>query len=232
MHLILFDIDGTLLDAGGAGRLAIARTLTTFAGRSDALEGFSFAGRLDWAIWRALLATEGYGEAEVDAQLAEIYRHYVAELAYVLADPGGPLVRPMPGVPALLARFAERDDVLLGLVTGNVEAGAWLKLARAGLQPFFRFGAFGDEAITREELPALALARARAMLNGTPLDPSRVTLIGDTPSDIVAARPLGARAVGVATGPFPEAALYEVGADVVFPDFRATEAVLSTLVAE
>ncbi|MCB0077526.1 MAG: HAD hydrolase-like protein [Anaerolineales bacterium] len=228
MHLILFDIDGTLLNADGAGRAAMVRTLDAFVGHHDALDGFAFGGKLDWTIWRALLAAEGYSAAEVDAQLPQLYRRYVAELVFLLSAPNGPRPRPLPGVVALLSALERRADVQLALVTGNAEAGAWLKLARAGLQRFFHVGAFGNEALERTALPPLAVRRAEAWW-GQRFDPAQITVVGDTANDIASARPLGARTVAVATGSATAAALHQHAADAVLPDFTALDRTLAAL---
>lgn len=228
MKLFLFDIDSTLIRSNRVGSKALRRTLERFGGRGEALEQVPLAGQCDWGIWRALLGLEGYGPDEVDAQLEEIWRDYVAELVQILASPAHADPEPLPGVLPLLESLHARDDVLLGLLTGNIEAAAWLKLGRAGLDRYFCFGAFGDEGAERPELPPLAVARA-AHRAGHPFSKKEIVILGDTVHDIRCGEALGVCAVGVATGSEPAEALVEAGADFVFDSFANPEQVLAAL---
>ncbi len=232
MKLFLFDIDGTLLNPKRVGSKAVRRTLENVVGRGDALEGVRLSGMCDWGIWREVLSSEGYSHDEVDAQLPELLRAYVAELAHILASPEHPDPEPLPGVLPLLEALHARDDVLLGLLTGNVEAAAWLKLGKVGLDHFFRFGAFGHEAAERAALPPLALARAVSFVDGHRFRGKEVLIIGDTIHDIQCGAALGVCAVGVATGTDEATALRAAGADHVFDSFAEHEAVLAALLGK
>ena len=133
-------------------------------------------------------------------------------------------------MPEVLRRLSARDDALIGLLTGNIEEGARVKLRPTGLWPLFRVGAFGSDDADRRRLPAIACARARAM-TGRDFPFERVTIIGDTPLDVDCARACGARAVVVATGLYPAEALAACGPDVLFSDLAQVDRVLDALTA-
>jgi phosphoglycolate phosphatase-like HAD superfamily hydrolase len=134
-----------------------------------------------------------------------------------------------PGVPELLDALDSRQDVVLGLLTGNLEIGARTKLAAAGLEPSrFVIGAFGSDHESRPELPALAQQRARERL-GLDVPGSAIVVIGDTPADIACGTGIGARSIGVATGRYTAEQLNACGAAAVFEDFAETEAVITAI---
>ena len=134
----------------------------------------------------------------------------------------------MPGVRALLDTLADRDDVFVGLLTGNFEAGARIKLEYFDLWRYFRCGAYGDDSADRNALVPFALARARGC--GLPdLAPEHILVVGDTPHDIACARAVGAVPVGVATGTFTVEQLRATGAEIVFKDLSDTDAFLALL---
>jgi phosphoglycolate phosphatase-like HAD superfamily hydrolase len=143
-------------------------------------------------------------------------------MRYVLRLPeevaSSPGYRVMPGVHDLLGRLVEADT-LLGLVTGNIEGAAHIKISRAGLQRFFLFGGYGSDSAVRSDLTRAAIARAEA-LSGHHIDPSQVLVVGDTPRDTEAAHGAGAVAVGVATGEYSVDQLREGGADHVLRTFE------------
>ncbi len=210
--MVLFDIDGTLIQTGRAGLRGMNAAFRRLYGTDDALRGIRFAGRTDRAIVGDAL--RGIGREATPAEIARLREAYVddlrVEIRRPVADPSGIL----PGVEALLAGLAGRADVAVGLLTGNFEEGAQVKLGHFGLWRPFRFGAFGDDHDDRRALVPVALARARAVgIEPPPVD--RVILVGDTPLDVDCARAAGARVVAVATGPFGRDALAAAGADVV-----------------
>lgn len=228
MKLVLFDIDGTLLHADGAGSVATYRSLRDFYGVETRPPGYSMAGKVDTQIVLELAAHAGVDEATIRARLADYWAAYAATLVEEL--PRRECVV-LPGVFELLAALAGRPDVVVGLLTGNVETGARLKLEAAGIAPAqFRVGAFGHEAETREALPALAVARAEEQV-GHPFRRKDIVIIGDTPSDVACGASLGVRAIGVATGHYSVAQLQAAGADTVFPDLSDTQAVLAAILA-
>jgi phosphoglycolate phosphatase-like HAD superfamily hydrolase len=229
MRALLFDIDGTLTVGGGAGSRALGRALHTRPRATEELRNMRLDGMTDRLIARALLATEGdhalplpermkaVTEAEIDAVLAK----YLEALETACAEHP---YRPLPGVEALLQALQKRDDVILGICTGNLERGALLKLRSAGLWGPFRFGGYGSDAEPRAEIVKAAWKRAQA------LGASEGLVIGDTSRDILAAHDAGLPACAVATGRFTVHELAEHGAEMVvasFADTAATERMLA-----
>jgi phosphoglycolate phosphatase-like HAD superfamily hydrolase len=194
MHVCLFDIDGTLISSGGAGKAALEDALADVFGIRHAIEKLSLSGRTDRAIVRDLFATHGI------ADTAENWRRLVAAYLRRLPDRlQSASGRVLPGIAELLKTLSGRGDVLVGLLTGNVRAGARAKLGFFGLYDHFACGGFGDEHLDRDDVAREAVADVRQCLNGS-LVLDRVWVIGDTPLDIRSARAVGARAVAVATG--------------------------------
>jgi phosphoglycolate phosphatase len=222
MHkLVLFDIDGTLVLTGGAGLRAMNRACEELVGHAGALEGIPVAGRTDRIILADVM--DRLGRPLDEALLAALRERYIAYLEQEIEHPGHGVKAVLPGVQALLDRLTARDDVVLGLVTGNFEAGARIKLGHFGLWRYFRCGAYADDAADRNQLVPFAVDRARGCgLQEVPA--SHVLVVGDTPHDVACARATGAVAVGVATGPFSPAELVASGADVVFETLRDAEA--------
>jgi len=216
--VLLFDIDGTLLSTGGAGRRSMERAFERHAGRRD-ICSFPFAGMTDRAIVRAGLAALGgpADEREVDAVLAL----YLAMLAEEITTA---VCRVHPGVEAALDAVASRAAYAVGLGTGNVREGARLKLGRVGLFERFAFGGFGCDHERRDELLRLGAERGAALVDA-PRAACRVVVIGDTPKDVAAARAIGAEAIAVATGSYDADALAACGADQVFASLAAPGAV-------
>jgi phosphoglycolate phosphatase-like HAD superfamily hydrolase len=231
MQLLLFDIDGTLLNTNGAGRRAIHRALVDRAGTPGVLPGYRLDGKTDPQIVRELLAQGGHQSPQDQTLVEEICARYVSHLGEELRRPGY-VTRAMPGVPALLEALAPREaagEVMVGLLTGNVVGGATLKLQAAGIGiERFALGAYGLDGRQRPDLPPVALARASALL-GRPLLGADTWIIGDTPADVACGRPVGARALAVATGSYGVADLEATGADLVFADLSDTGAVLEGL---
>jgi phosphoglycolate phosphatase-like HAD superfamily hydrolase len=195
-------------------------------GHTDALDGIPVAGRTDRIILSDVAARAG---RTLDAELLEELRgKYVASLRREIELPGRGTKAVMPGVRALLDTLADRDDVFVGLLTGNFEAGARIKLEYFDLWRYFRCGAYGDDSADRNALVPFALARARGC--GLPdLAPEHILVVGDTPHDIACARAVGAVPVGVATGTFTVEQLRATGAEIVFKDLSDTDAFLELL---
>ena len=232
MRLILFDIDGTLLLTDGAGRRAIERALVDVAGTAGPITDYRFDGKTDPQIVRDLLVLAGHPAATSEAQVRAVCDHYVGHLSDELAKPTQ-TTRVMVGVRALLDALepVETDGrAMVGLLTGNVERGAALKLRSAGIDPArFRVGAYGSDGAHRPDLPAIAQRRAADL--GATIAGSDVVIIGDTPDDVRCGRPIGARTVAVATGWFDVAALSAAGATHVFADLSDTARVLEALLS-
>lgn len=222
--LLLFDIDHTLIVSGGAGRAAIAAAVAHEFGVRRPLDGMAVDGRTDRAILGEAL--ERAGLAHGPDEVARLLEAYLARLPAELRARRG---RVLPGVPALLDAL-ERAGAPLGLATGNVARGAEIKLRHYGLWERFPAGGFGDVSAERAEVVAAAIeaATAAAGRNGNGAAPAPI-VIGDTPRDVAAAHAAGARALGVATGKWDEAALRAGGADFTLPDLGDTEAALALL---
>jgi phosphoglycolate phosphatase len=226
VQLFLFDIDGTLVTARGAGRIAVGHALTEVYGTMGPIETFDFRGRTDPHIVFGLMRAAGVPDDTIRAGLDACLAAYLRELTAAIGD--GSRVQVMPGMPEVLRTLSGRDDALVGLLTGNIEAGARVKLHPTGLWPLFRVGAFGSDDADRRRLPAIACARAKA-LTGRHFPYERVTIIGDTPLDVDCARACGARAVAVATGFHSGDELAVCKPDLLFGDFSDVERVLDAL---
>ena len=224
--VVLFDIDGTLVLTGGAGMRAMNRACEDIAGATDALHDVPVAGRTDWIILHDAMRKLG---RDLEAELLDTIRmRYVGYLQEEIQHRGHGIKSVLPGVRELLDRLSSRDDVFLGLVTGNFVEGARIKLEYFDLWRYFRCGAYGDDAQDRNALVPVALDRARACgLNGT--SGHHVLVVGDTPHDVACARAAGALPVGVATGSYTVEQIRASGADVVFPDLSDPEAFLALL---
>jgi phosphoglycolate phosphatase-like HAD superfamily hydrolase len=234
MHLILFDIDGTLLWTDGAGRRAVGGAVADEVGTPGPIDTYRLDGKTDPLIVRELLHLAGFPEAALDpTRIESVCRRYLLRLEQELAGPRS-ATKVFAGVRELLAALepAEREGrALVGLLTGNLEHGARLKLRSAGLAAErFRVGAYGSDSAVRSELPAIAAQRALAH-TGRAFPGDRVVILGDTPADIECGRPIGARAIGVATGHYDVPSLEAAGAAAVFADLRETARVLDAIFA-
>jgi len=226
MHLVLFDIDGTLVLTGGAGMRAMNRACEDLVRHEDALAGVTFAGRTDWSILDDILRNHGHTLDEI--LLEELRRRYVRHLAEEIQLPGRGVKDVMPGIRELLDALSDRPDVRLGLLTGNFVEGARIKLEYFDLWKYFPWGAFGGDAASRNDLVPIALARAREQ-GIEALSPRHVLVVGDTPNDIECAVVAGATPVAVATGSYTVDQLRSAGADIVFPDLSDTGSFLGLL---
>jgi phosphoglycolate phosphatase-like HAD superfamily hydrolase len=226
VRLFLFDVDGTLLTARGAGRAAFKQALEQTFGTAGALDAYDLRGKTDPRIvWDVLTAAEIPRE-EIAARVGACFEAYVGELETILGD--GSAVHVMPGIRELIDALSERPDAVVGLVTGNIEAGARLKLRPTGLLPHFRVGAFGSDHIDRRRLPLIARERAGRLV-GQAFDFERLTIIGDTPHDVDCARACGAVAVAVATGQYRADELAACAPDLLFHDFSDAAGALAAL---
>ena len=233
MRLILFDIDGTLLWTNGAGRRAIHRALLDEVGTAGPIDGYRFDGKTDPQIVRELLELAGHPDARSDTCVTAVCRRYVDLLTAELAKPTQ-ITKLYPGINELLTALEPHETAgraVVGLLTGNVEHGAALKLRSAGLDPArFVVGAFGSDSHRRSDLPAIAAERA-GQRTSRRFGGADLVIVGDTPDDVACGRPMGARTVGVATGFYDMAALRTAGATHVFQDLTDTRAVLDALLS-
>lgn len=222
--LLLFDIDGTLT-TGGPGKAAFRVALERTYGTAGPIVNHDFSGKTDPLLLRELLTAAGHAPHEIEAGRPRFWDLYLAELeARIDADP----VTVLPGARELIGALEARSDARLGLVTGNVRAGARVKLGPVGLWEKFPVGAFGCDHETRDELPPIALRRA-ARHWGRPFRGGDAVVIGDTPRDVACGKAAGAATVAVATGRFSARALEEAGADHVLPGFADVDETVRAL---
>jgi len=217
--VVLFDVDGTLLSAGGAGRRALERAFAAHCGTSAPLHELRFNGMTDPGIVRAGL--EQLGRRVEPRLVAAILDDYLGLLGEELERATGFTVH--PGVTALLDDLADGRRIALGLGTGNLRDGARLKVERAGLAAYFPFGGFGSDHEDRAELLRIGAVRGAERLD-EPLERCRVVVVGDTPLDVAAAVAIGAASLGVATGGFTPDALRAAGATWAVEDLTAPAA--------
>ncbi len=215
--LWLFDIDGTLVDSGGAGLRSLQEAaVECFGGTCPDPD---LAGSTDLGVLADILAHFGRtagGEIE-----ETFFSAYLRRLEWNLTHgefPG----RVLPGAAALLETLHRRDEVSIGLLTGNTAGGAAAKMRHYGLHGYFAFGAYGCDHADRNRLGPLALERATAHA-GRPFSPDETLVIGDTPKDVACAKALGARCLAVATGRFGAEELRACGADRVVATLEEVE---------
>ncbi|VAW30215.1 hypothetical protein MNBD_CHLOROFLEXI01-234 [hydrothermal vent metagenome] len=226
--LLLFDIDGTLLRSNGAGRLTLAYALEKTFGTVGSLESYSMSGKTDPRIITDLLTAVGISAEEITDRLPAIYELMAEHGQDVFAEKG---MFACAGVPELLAQLQKRDDVLLGLLTGNSQLTAPIKLAAAEIEPqMFKVGAYGSDAIDRNDLPAIGIRRAN-LLMGKQFNGNNTVIIGDTPADILCARAGKATAVAVATGWHAAATLAQFRPDYLFENLNDTQQVVQDLLS-
>ncbi|MEO8045140.1 MAG: HAD family hydrolase [Spartobacteria bacterium] len=222
-RLLLFDIDGTLIDSGGAGIQSLKDVLHQQFGIADDLRGIEIAGKTDTGIVHQILRKQKIAvDAEKTTAFLDLYLEF---LARELPQRKGTI---LPGVQELLLRLRERPKNVLGLLTGNLERGAKLKLSHYGLWDFFEFGAFADDHHERNELGPFAQRRARER-HAIDFASAEIDVIGDTPHDIACGKAIGARTIAVATGSFTREQLAEHEPDKMVDDFSDVGAVIETL---
>lgn len=226
MKLVLFDIDGTILWSDGAGRRAMTAALTHVFGGAGPTD-YRYDGKTDPQIVRDLMRASGHSDETIDGRMPSLIERYLAGLTRELGD--GLHTHVFEGVPELLDALEARDDVVLGLLTGNLRAGAELKLRSAGIDfSRFRVGAFGSDHHHRPELPAIAQRRARESM-GLEIPGNQILVIGDTPADIACGRSIGARAIAVATGRYTVEELARHEPLAVFPTLADTPSVMRVI---
>jgi phosphoglycolate phosphatase-like HAD superfamily hydrolase len=222
-RLLLFDIDGTLIDSAGAGIQSLKDVLREQFGIDDDLSGVEIAGKTDTGIVHQILRKQQI--EPTDENVAAFLDLYTKFLARELPLRKGAL---LPGVKKLLRRLQRRPQNVLALLTGNIRRGAELKLNHYGISEFFEFGAFADDHHDRNELGPFARMRAREK-HAIDFAAAEIDVIGDTPHDIACGKAIGARTIAVATGKFSRAQLDEYRPDRILDDFSEVETIISEL---
>ena len=210
---VLWDIDGTLLTTGGAGAVAWQRAFEELYGVEANIDEHTRAGMTDpeitEIIFHQVIGREGSPEEQ-----AKVVAKYLEYMPDAVAQSSG--YRVMPGIAEILPRLAEAG-IVQGVVTGNVEPAARIKLARGDLDQYFTFGGYGSDDRDRVKVTERAIERGGEII-GAPLDLAATISVGDTPRDVSAGHGAGIRVVGVATGSYKVGELEEAGADWALPD--------------
>jgi len=222
-RLLLFDIDGTLVNTGGAGVESLKKTVRERFGADDDLRDIEIAGKTDRAIIRDILRK--YQVAPTNENIASFANEYIDGLPIKLSQCHGCV---LPGIKTLLMRLKRQPHIVLALLTGNLERGAKLKLGHYHLWDFFEFGAFADDHHDRNELGGFARRRAQEK-HGHDFDAADIDVIGDTNHDIACGKAFGARTIAVATGSWSRERLQKCEPDFVFDDFSNTDVVVKML---
>lgn len=222
MRLILFDIDGTLIDSGGAGVRSLNLAMEELFSLDNAFQGISMAGKTDTQIIKEglmkydLFANGGI-EAIINAYLKHLKREIQNNRKHV-----------KPGIYEVLDELKDLRDSGLGLLTGNLEAGARIKLEPFMLNRYFPTGAFGSDDEDRNNLLPIAVRRFEELFQMS-IEIDNCIIVGDTPRDVECAHIYGALCIGVATGPYSYDALVEAGADYVIQDLSEHQTLLQLL---
>ena len=225
MAVCLFDIDGTLLSSGGAGQAAMEAALASTFGITAPTEGISVAGRTDRAIVTDLM--KYHGVENPDVNWAKFVDAYLERLPQELATRDGLI---LPGVEALLTELHRREQLTLGLLTGNFRRGAELKLSHYQLSGYFSGGGYGDDHFDRDDVARAALDDVRTRKNfGSDTD---VWVIGDTPADVKCGRAINATIIAVATGLHSMDELEACDPDFLCDDFSDVELILGIFPGE
>lgn len=222
-RIVFFDIDGTMLNTGGAGQKAMELALVEEFQVDFPFDGILTAGRTDCGISDEVF--ERFGLVDTPAERQRFVRSYLDRLPVCLEELPGAL---LPGIRELLERLTDHEQAVLSLLTGNYAEGAWIKLRHFQIDHFFQFGGFGDDHPHRDDVARLAISSASGFLN-RPLDGNESVVIGDTPADIQCARAINARAVAVATGVYSSDELLLHNPDFLFEDLTHTPSILSAL---
>jgi len=222
-HLILFDIDGTLLSAGGAGITSFNKAFQEVFGVESAWGDTLAHGKTDPQLVREICSRLLKRDVKVEEQKSVQERylfHFPEELR------ANTRFRLLPGAKAICTQLHQEQDVLLGLETGNLEPSAWLKLERGALRDYFSFGGFGSDSEDRRQIVSTAIERAKERLKGEPLS---TVVIGDAPQDIQAGKDNGARTIAMTTGRYKEDELAQFRADVILDDLSGLTSELKRL---
>lgn len=218
MITVLFDIDGTILNCNNAGRVSLIQATKEVFGTIGRMEKIDFQGKTDPVILKESLEIMGFSHSDIEEKSGILKQRYFTHLEENIHKYEVIL---FPGIVEILETLSLKDHVILGLLTGNFYESARIKLERHGLNRFFKFGAFGDDAPVRNMLPAVAKRRI-AELYGIDIDFNDTFIIGDTVYDIRCARHAGAVSVSVGTGWVDARTLLDEKPDHFFNDLSDT----------
>lgn len=227
-RLVLFDIDETMISSDGAGRRAFARVLEREYAIPEEIGHINMSGKTDPQILKEIFEYAEKPHLHSEETLAKFYKHYLEVLKEEVQLSKTYIIH--PGIPALLERLAAQDETYLALVTGNIEAGARMKLDRVKLNEYFPIGAYGSDSADRLDLPEIAVKRANEYFD---LDFSKdeVVVIGDSVNDILCAKHYGAKCIAVNTGKTARSELEKHSPEYLFNDLSQTEEVVSAIYA-
>jgi phosphoglycolate phosphatase-like HAD superfamily hydrolase len=225
-RLVLFDIDETMISLDGAGRRAIGRALQEKFGIEPGKITLRMSGKTDPQILSEILKAASLEEKDYRPKFAETFDLYLGLLQEEVARTTQYIV--YPGVIELLETLSDNASAFLGLLTGNIEPGARIKLNRFDLNKYFPMGAYGSDSANRMDLPRIATDRARRHY-GIDFAPSQVVVIGDSIYDVMCAKGYGARSIAVNTGVTPRRDLEEHEPDFLFDNLADTQALVSAI---
>ena len=222
---LLFDIDGTILNCHGAGRLSLERACRDVFGTTGRMSEINFQGKTDPLILYEALLPVGFQRAEIDSRLDELRERYTAELSVLIHEHEVVL---LPGITGLLEKLSSMDGLIVGLLTGKFRKGAEIKLSRFGLNRFFPFGVFGDDTADRNEMPPIARTKIRRIFD-VDIAFEDMVIIGDTVYDVECGKRSGARTIAVGTGWASREELLERRPDRYLDDLGDTDGVMTVL---
>ena len=226
MQLLLFDIDGTLVNTGGAGSSAMTRAFSELCGIRDAFQALSMAGMTDPLILEHAVSVAEQAGLKVECSFEDIYSAYIRFLTSELNSGTRPY-RVLPGVIELLEELKGRKELELGLATGNIVEGARVKLEHGNIYHYFNFGGYGSDHGNRTHVVRQAVRRGAEYV--APSEVRRAIVIGDTPRDIIHAKEADAEVIAVASGFHSREALREFDPDLLLDSLEETEAFLEFL---
>ncbi|HSV96203.1 MAG TPA: HAD family hydrolase [Spirochaetota bacterium] len=222
---VLFDIDGTILNCHGAGRLSLERACADVFETIGRMADINFQGKTDPLIIYESLIPVGFSRENIDARLGELRARYTGYLSSLINEHEVVL---LPGIVPLLMELTSIENVIIGLLTGNFEKGASIKLSRVDLGGYFSFGVFGDDTADRNEMPPIAREKIHLLYDHI-IEFSDMVVIGDTVHDVECGKRSGTRTIAVGTGWASREELLLRGPDYYFADLGDTRDVLAAL---
>lgn len=217
MKAFLFDIDGTLIKSGGAGRKSFDLVFKEFYAINDAMDGIIPHGKTDPAIAREIFMKKLRREPSYE-ELKLVLDRYIYHLRVIIRTVGG--YRVLPGVRELLEELKKRNDVIIGLATGNLRDGARLKLLRGELWDYFKIGAFSSDSEDRVKIVIKAKEKAEEFANSLGKRLGEVYVVGDTPYDIISAKKAGVKSIAIATSIYSLETLRNFAPDILLRDLQ------------